>query len=64
MENLALKTDNLIEEQNLTPSTNEVVDISKLDYSKKYSNEFYDEYIENFDISPIVILPPTIALPT
>lgn len=48
MENLALKTDNLIEEKNLTPTT-EVLDISNLDYSKKYSNEFYDEYIENFE---------------
>lgn len=48
MEKLALKTDNLIEEKNLTPTT-EVLDISNLDYSKKYSNEFYDEYIENFE---------------
>lgn len=49
MGNLALKPDNLIEENNLTPSREEVLDIKNLDYSKKYSNEFYDEYIENFE---------------
>ena len=49
MGNLALKPDNLIEENNLTQSSEEVLDIKNLDYSKKYSNEFYDEYIENFE---------------
>lgn len=49
MENLALKTDNLIEEKNLTPKNTESLDVSNLDYSKKYSNEFYDAYIENFE---------------
>lgn len=49
MENLALKTDNLIEEKNLTPTNTESLDVSNLDYSKKYSNEFYDAYIENFE---------------
>ncbi len=49
MGNLALKPDNLIEENKLTPTDVDVLDISKLDYSKKYSNEFYEEYIENFE---------------
>ncbi len=49
MGNLALKPNNLIEENNLTQSSEEVLDIKNLDYSKKYSNEFYDEYIENFE---------------
>lgn len=48
MENLALKTDNLIEEKNLTPEE-QALDISNLDYSKKYSNEFYQAYIESFE---------------
>ena len=49
MGNLALKPDNLIEENNLTQSSEEGLDIKNLDYSKKYSNEFYYEYIENFE---------------
>ncbi len=49
MEKLALKTDNLIEEKNLTQTDVQIMDISNLDYSKKYSNEFYEQYIENFE---------------
>ena len=49
MENLALETDKLTEEKRLTPHFEEEIHLSNLDYSKKYSNEFYEYYIENYE---------------